>query len=171
MRVFLDANVLFSASNSATNIARVIAWTTERETAVTSDLAIEEARKNLLLKRPTWLPAFEDMIGALEIAPSVLFELPVSIVTKDAPLLCAAIRSRCHLLVTGDQRVGIALKIREPLAEEAKKRQGTRTDIEPKSPQSYGRSTEQAAKQTHVGNTAVKEMLAEQEHNKKSPTN
>ena len=104
MRVFLDANVLFSASNSATNIARVIAWTTERETVVTSDLAIEEARKNLLLKRPTWLPAFEDMIGALEIAPSVLFELPVSIVTKDAPLLCAAIRSRCHLLVTGDQR-------------------------------------------------------------------
>ena len=104
MRVFLDANVLFSASNSATNIARLIAWTTERETAVTSDLAIEEARKNLLLQRPTWLPAFQDMIAALEIAPSVLFELPVSIATKDAPLLCAAVRSRCHLFVTGDKR-------------------------------------------------------------------
>lgn len=49
MRVFLDANVLFSASNAGSNIARLIAALMTRETVVTSDLAIEEARKNLVL--------------------------------------------------------------------------------------------------------------------------
>lgn len=104
MRVFLDANVLFSASNAGSNIARLIAWLTEGETAVISDLALEETRKNLALRRAAWLPVFEDMIAGLEISPSVLFELPVPIATKDAPLLCAAIRSRCRLFVTGDRR-------------------------------------------------------------------
>jgi predicted nucleic acid-binding protein len=104
MRVFLDANVLFSAGNAGSNIARLIAWLAKRETVVTSNLAVEEARKNLVLKRVAWLPAFEDVIADLEISPSVLFELPVSIATKDAPLLCAAIRSRCSLFVTGDRR-------------------------------------------------------------------
>ena len=52
-------------------------------------------RQNLALKRATWLPAFEDMIAGLEIAPSVLFQLPVEIAKKDAPLFCAAIRSQC----------------------------------------------------------------------------
>ena len=104
MRVFLDANVLFSASNAGSNIARLIAWLSEQEAAVTSDLAVEEARKNLALKRPAWLSAFESLLAGLEVVPSVLFELSVPIATKDAPLLCAAIRSRCRHFVTGDKR-------------------------------------------------------------------
>ena len=66
MRVFLDANVLFSASNAESNIARLIArliaWFGERETVVTSDLAVEEARKNLQLKRTAWLSTFEALL-------------------------------------------------------------------------------------------------------------
>ena len=58
MRVFLDANVLFSASNTGSNIARLIALLVERGTAVSSDLAVEEARRNITLRRPAWLPAF-----------------------------------------------------------------------------------------------------------------
>lgn len=104
MRVFLDANVLFSASNAGSNIARLIAWLAKRETAVTSDLAVEEARKDLALKRAAWVLAFEDVLEGLEIVPSVLFQLPVPIKTKDAPQLCAAIRSQCSLFVTGDRR-------------------------------------------------------------------
>lgn len=104
MRVFLDANILFSASNAGSNIARLIAWLTERETAVTSDLAVEESRKNLALKRPDWVPAFEEMLGGVEIVPSVFFDLPVPLAVKDAPLLCAAIRSQCSLFATGDRR-------------------------------------------------------------------
>lgn len=108
MRVFLDANVLFSASNAESNIARLIArliaWLGERETVVTSDLAVEEARKNLQLKRTAWLSTFEALLREVETVPAVLFPLPVSIADKDAPLLCAAIRSGCQFFVTGDKR-------------------------------------------------------------------
>ncbi len=104
MRVFLDANVLFSASNAESNMAKLVAWLGERETVITSDLAVEEARKNLQLKRIAWLPTFEGLLRGVEIVPSVIFHLPVSVAEKDVPLLCAAIRSGCQLFVTGDKR-------------------------------------------------------------------
>jgi predicted nucleic acid-binding protein len=104
LRAFLDANVLFSASKADSNIARLVAWLQGKDTAVSSDLAIEEARRNLGLKRPSWLPAFEALVDNVERVPSMLFTLPVSLPPKDAPLLCAAIRSRCRYFVTGDQR-------------------------------------------------------------------
>lgn len=104
MRAFLDANVLFSASNAGSNIARLIAVLCVRGTAVSSDLAVEEARRNITLKRAAWLPAFDQLLRSVEIVPSTVFELPVQLPPKDAPLLCAAIRSRSRLFVTGDKR-------------------------------------------------------------------
>jgi hypothetical protein len=104
MRVLLDANVLFSASNKGSNIARLVRLTISRETAVTNDVAIEEARRNLALKRPGWLGSFEAILEGVERVPSVVFELPVALAAKDVPLLCAAIQGRCKLFVTGDRR-------------------------------------------------------------------
>jgi predicted nucleic acid-binding protein len=104
MRVFLDANVLFSASNAGSHFAGLLQWLVEQGTPVSSDVAIEEARRNLALKRVAWLPAFEALLPKLEIVPSVVFPLPITLAEKDAPLLCAAIRGRCELFVTGDQR-------------------------------------------------------------------
>ena len=104
MRAFLDANVLFSASNAASNLAGLVAWLIAEGTAVTSDLAVEEARRNLALKRDAWLPAFDALVPQLEVVPSMVFPLPVVLADKDVPLLCAAIRSRCELFVTGDRR-------------------------------------------------------------------
>ncbi|MBX3462863.1 MAG: DNA-binding protein [Planctomycetes bacterium] len=104
MRVFLDANVLFSASNAGSNIARLVDWLLARATAVTSDLAREEARRNLAMKRPDWLPAFEQLIQKVEEVPSALFGLTVSLDEKDRPLLCAAIRAKCTHFATGDRR-------------------------------------------------------------------
>lgn len=104
MRVFLDANVLFSASNSSSNIALLIDWLLRDATAVTSDLAREEARRNLALKRAEWLPAFERLMGRIEQVPSVRFDLAARLNEGDQPLLCAAIRSRCTHFATGDRR-------------------------------------------------------------------
>jgi predicted nucleic acid-binding protein len=104
MRVFLDANVLFSASNTGSNIARLIALLCQRGAAVSSDLAVEEARRDISLKRAAWLPAFDELLGSVEVTPSARFELPVDLPPRDAPLLCAAIRRRCRLFVTGDKR-------------------------------------------------------------------
>ena len=104
MRAFLDANVLFSASNAGSSLAGLVAWLIAEGTAVTSDLAVEEARRNLALKRDAWLPAFDALVRQLEVVPSMVFPLPVVLADKDVPLLCAAIRSRCELFVTGDRR-------------------------------------------------------------------
>lgn len=104
MRVFLDANVLFSASNADSPIARLVFWLIEAGTAVTSDLACEEARRNLALKRPTWLPGFEDLLPLLDIVPTTVLALPVELAEKDIPVLSAAIASRCRYFATGDRR-------------------------------------------------------------------
>jgi predicted nucleic acid-binding protein len=104
VRVFLDANVLFSASNADSNIARLVDWLFERGTGVSSDLAIEEARRNLALKRPPWLGEFERIQTSLEIVPSASFALSVALAAKDAPLLCSAIAATCEYFVTGDRR-------------------------------------------------------------------
>ena len=105
MRVFLDANVLFSASNAPSNIAKVVAEAEKRgHVLVTCDLAAEEARRNITLKRPAWLAGFETLTARVEVAPSVHFPLPVDLAGKDVPILCAAIRSHCDVLVTGDRR-------------------------------------------------------------------
>ena|SRR5437867_2535035 len=104
MRVFLDANVLFSASNRSSNIARLVALVAKDWEAVTSDIACVEARKNLVLERPDWLSAFEKLLGRVEIVPSASFDLGVELDRQDVPLLCAAIRSKCRYFATGDRR-------------------------------------------------------------------
>lgn len=104
MRVFLDANVLFSASNDVSNIARLVDWVVCDATAVTSELAREEARRNLALKRPDWVPSFERLIARIELVPSLRFDLTVKLHDGDQPLLCAAIRGRCTHFATGDRR-------------------------------------------------------------------
>ena len=104
MRVFLDANVLFSASNAGSNIAGLVDWLLAEATAVTSDLARQEARRNLAMQRADWLAAFERLMQRVEEVPSVLFDLPVRLDEKDRPLLCAAIRARCAHFATGDRR-------------------------------------------------------------------
>lgn len=104
MRVFLDADVLFSASKPGSNIARLVEWLFDMGTAVASDLAVEEARRNLALKRPEWLEAFDSLHTHLELVPSAQFALPVVLDAKDVPLLCAAVAAKCQFFATGDKR-------------------------------------------------------------------
>jgi len=104
LRVFLDANILFSASNAGSNISQLVMLLHDRATAVTSDFTLEEARRNIEVKRPNWAAEFSRLAEAVEIVPSVQFPLAAKIVDKDKPVLCAAIRSGCDVLVTGDRQ-------------------------------------------------------------------
>lgn len=103
MRVFVDANVLFSASKTGSNIFRLVRLLLDQGTAVTSNLAIEEACRNIELKRPGWAAEFSKLVRSMEVAPSVQFPLPVTLVDKDKPILCTAIRAGCDTLVSGDR--------------------------------------------------------------------
>lgn len=104
MRVFLDVNVLFSASNEGSNIAKLIDQLMTQGTAVTNDFALEEARRNVELKPPGWIDRLRQIVARLEIVPTVQFDLPVELAEKDRPILCMAIDTRCEALVTGDKR-------------------------------------------------------------------
>ena len=104
IRVFLDANVLFSASNTGSNIARLVQLLIEHGQAVSSDFAIEEARRNIAVKRPDWASGFAALVDQIEAVPSTRFKLPVELIEKDQPILCTAIRAECVYLATGDKR-------------------------------------------------------------------
>ena len=82
MRIFLDANIVFSASNLGSNIARLIERAFDGHTAVTSDFALEEARRKVQLKRPAWLAGFVALGSRMEVSPSVLFDLPIELEKK-----------------------------------------------------------------------------------------
>lgn len=104
MRVFLDANVLFSASQPGSTFARLIAAAGRHARVLTSDVACAEAQRNLALERPSWLETFEALLAELEVVPTAVFTLPVTLDVKDVPLLCAAIQARSDYFVTGDRR-------------------------------------------------------------------
>ena len=104
MRVFLDANVLFSGSNVSNNLGRLIEMLLEKAAVATSDLASEEAARNILAKRPAWEKEFKRIMEKIIILPTRVRTLPVKLADKDISLLASAISGGCDYFVTGDKR-------------------------------------------------------------------
>jgi predicted nucleic acid-binding protein len=104
MKIFLDANVLFSASNPASNIHRLAHRLSKSHTLVTSHYAWEEASRNLRIKRPAWEPDFLLLLKKVAILPGVDRPVDAPISEKDRPILATAIAEHCNYLATGDRR-------------------------------------------------------------------
>ena len=106
-RVFLDANVLFSAAYSEASRLREL-WRLAETELLTSAFALEEARRNLLAYCPDGMSHLEVLAAELEVAAetSEAAQLPVGLdlPDKDRPLLAAAIGATCTHLLTGDAR-------------------------------------------------------------------
>jgi predicted nucleic acid-binding protein len=103
IRVFLDANVLFSASYSDRNRFLQF-WRMEGVTPVTSPYAIGEVRGHL--RRPGHFERFEDLAGRTDLVSDVdlrIIPSGVFVVEKDRPILAAAIGAGIDYLVTGDK--------------------------------------------------------------------
>ena len=103
MKVFLDANVLCSASNANSPIAELIRLLLDRRQLLTSNLAAEEARRNVYQKRPAWTEGLKAVLSRIEIVPAVSSPLPVTLAPKDVHILSTAIREKCTHLATGDK--------------------------------------------------------------------
>lgn len=105
MRIFLDANILFSASlpTSATRQLFEGAFLLCDE-LVTNSHAIHEVRHNLLLKRPELLSEFELLIKKVSITNAFLVISEVKLPLQDIPILAGAAGSQCQYLWTGDKR-------------------------------------------------------------------
>ena len=104
MKFFLDANILFSASNTESNLFRLLQLLKAKATVITSDYAHIEARRNLDAKRPHWRDGLPEVMSGIEMVPSVDAPVPAEIKDKDRPILATAIKYRCHILLTGDKR-------------------------------------------------------------------
>ena len=106
MRVFLDANILFSAAYSDRAGMRRL-WQIPNITLVSSAYAIEEAGRNLTNEpQKIDLQSFinqVEVVTACDPAPNLFIEID-SLPEKDRPILWAAIESECSHLITGDKR-------------------------------------------------------------------
>lgn len=108
MRIFLDANILFSAARTAGAVRQLLALADAAGHELWADVYVfEEARRNLAAKAPAALPALEALttsivIGGLPDSRAPLPEVPL-LPEKDRPVLAAAIHHRCDVLVTGDR--------------------------------------------------------------------
>ena len=107
MRVFLDANVLFSAAQTDGAVRGLITRLQESEHQVVADAHVwEEARRNLVARYPSALPALDALTNMIRIFPlrggvQAVEGLPID--DKDTPVLSAAINLGCGALVTGDR--------------------------------------------------------------------
>lgn len=111
MKVFLDANVLFSASLSAQGTAQALLFVAQSTGAscVTSDYPFAEAHRNLLAKAPHAMPTFELIAGLMvRVAEPAAAYVEVArkarVEAKDAPVLGAALQCRADVFATGDVR-------------------------------------------------------------------
>jgi predicted nucleic acid-binding protein len=102
-RLFLDANVLFSAAyRPDSGLLRL--WNLDNALLLTSRYALEEARINLLeVEQRKRLNLLSEQIDLFEATHR---KLPrgISLPEKDAPILLAAIAARATHLLTGDVR-------------------------------------------------------------------
>lgn len=104
MRVFLDANVLFSAAyRQGAGVSQL--WDLDDVQLLTSAYAVEEARRNL--QDEEQLHHLDALLKPVEMVPESVEHLAWAselINEKDAPILSAARGGEARALVTGDVR-------------------------------------------------------------------
>ena len=108
MRIFLDANILFSGARSDGAIRRLLALLRKAGHSVcVDDFVIEEARRNLEAKNPSALLDLDSLLSAMERLrtrrPDADLLASIPLPEKDQPVLAAAVRGGCDTLITGDR--------------------------------------------------------------------
>jgi predicted nucleic acid-binding protein len=110
MRLFLDANVIFSAAHNPQGRAGSL-FLLQRDghcELVASAHALEEARRNIALKYPSKTGELETLAGKLGLVPepeikAVAWAQELGLPLNDAPILAAAVAAGADVLVTGDR--------------------------------------------------------------------
>lgn len=111
MKLFLDANVVFSAAHLEEGRAQdLVALARAGHCALLSSAhALEEARRNLALKSSRYEMRLADALAQIEIVaepPSAVSDWAreEGLPPKGAPILAAAVQAGAAMLVTGDAR-------------------------------------------------------------------
>ena len=108
MRIFLDANILFSAAKSRGAIRELLERILDAGHECCADSFVtEEARRNLAAKAPEGIPVVTALLARMHVANVHLspatFQTEPPLPEKDRPVLEGAIRHGCDTLLTGDR--------------------------------------------------------------------
>jgi len=110
MRVFLDANVIFSAALDSGSALRTFFRLADTGVCalIASPIVLDEARRNIARKQPAKIADLEQLISrlaiCLEATPAdVRWAHSTGLPDKDAPILAAAAQAKAEMLVTGDR--------------------------------------------------------------------
>lgn len=101
-KIFLDANILFSAAYNAKN-GLLKFWNLPNITLVSSSYALEEARRNLPTEEQR--QRLEKLVQSINLVAEIddrLLSADIILAKKDRPILAAAIAAKCSFLITGD---------------------------------------------------------------------
>lgn len=104
MRVFLDANILFSAADPLSATRRLLNTLFKHAAVVANRHVWEEAARNIERKRPALLPELGKLEGRLEFVSQFSRTGLASLPEKDQPVIRGALGSRCTHLWTSDLR-------------------------------------------------------------------
>ena len=105
MKLFLDANVLFTAAHNPNGKAALVIGLSQGQSwsLVTSTYAREEAIRNLARKAPEGLVRMDGISKALELVEHRTdAPFPANLVDKDRPIFQAALGCGASHLLTGD---------------------------------------------------------------------
>ena len=104
MRVFADANILFSAASKQSATRELFEILHKKCEIVTCPHALEEARRNLERKRPEHADGLGSIMTKLIVSNAFCSSLSVELPQEDIPILAGAIGSQCTHLWTSDKR-------------------------------------------------------------------
>lgn len=109
MRIFLDANVLFAAAISPEGRSAELFRMAQEGLCilVTSPHAVEEARRNIVLRYPTSAARLESLLTVITLTPEASPACLQAVRQRrlpeeDLPILAAAVGAEADVLVTGD---------------------------------------------------------------------
>jgi predicted nucleic acid-binding protein len=102
IRVFLDANILFSAAwREGSGIGRL--WEKQGVHLMTSPYALMEAERNIQRKKPASVDRLSALTRAVEVSSATkALSQDYGLPAKDLPILEAAAGCGCTVLLTGD---------------------------------------------------------------------
>ena len=104
MKVFLDANILFSAADPESATRRLLETVAGLGAVMTSPHAWEEARRNLQKKRPAHLKRLKDLPRRVEITSAFAEAPAMGLPACDILILSSAIGAECTHLWTSDKQ-------------------------------------------------------------------
>ena len=104
MRIFLDANILFSASLPHSRMRLFLDLLFDQAGCLTNEYAIEEARRNLSAKFPESVKRLERLAKQCELISRLATDLEIALPLKDQPIFGGAVAGSATHLLTGDER-------------------------------------------------------------------